>query len=112
MTHAFPTRRSSDIWASHGTPDLSKAWDAARAAGLDVESARPKLELPEISAALSQDSSDVRVARITQTPTFFVNGKRSAEPTSELQSLMRISYAVFCLTTQTQPDSQTGHATL
>src|SRR3546814_15538593 len=42
-------------WASHGTPDLSKAWDAARAAGLDVESARPKLELPEISAALSQD---------------------------------------------------------
>src|SRR3546814_4636186 len=75
MTHAFPTRRSSDIWASHGTPELSKACDAARAAGLDVESARPKLELPEISAALSQDSSDVRVARITQTPTFFVNGK-------------------------------------
>src|SRR3546814_9212738 len=27
--------------------------------------------------------------------------RRSAEHTSELQSLMRISYAVFCLTTQT-----------
>src|SRR3546814_5441225 len=26
------------------------------------------------------------------------NGARSEEPTSELQSLMRISYAVFCLT--------------
>src|SRR3546814_10143430 len=25
-------------------------------------------------------------------------GRRSAEPTSELQSLMRIQYAVFCLT--------------
>src|SRR3546814_3994484 len=33
-------------------------------------------------------------------------GRRSEEHTSELQSLMRISYAVFCLTTQneiTQP---------
>src|SRR3546814_4272209 len=29
--------------------------------------------------------------------TFLVNGKRSEEHTSELQSLMRISYAVFCL---------------
>src|SRR3546814_2808624 len=28
---------------------------------------------------------------------------RSEENTSELQSLMRISYAVFCLTTQTKP---------
>src|SRR3546814_2035687 len=28
---------------------------------------------------------------------------RSEEPTSELQSLMRISYAVFCLTTPNNP---------
>src|SRR3546814_13756603 len=41
-------------WASHGTPDLSKAWDAARAAGLDVESPRPTRDLPGISRALSQ----------------------------------------------------------
>src|SRR3546814_6787764 len=32
---------------------------------------------------------------------------RSAEHTSELQSLMRISYAVFCLKTTTQPNSKT-----
>src|SRR3546814_1511271 len=35
------------------------------------------------------------------TPTFLINGRkaegRSEEHTSELQSLMRISYAVFCL---------------
>src|SRR3546814_3318125 len=31
-----------------------------------------------------------------------VTGKRSEEHTSELQSLMRISYADFCLTTQKQ----------
>src|SRR3546814_1046670 len=31
---------------------------------------------------------------------------RSAEPTSELPSLMRIQYAVFCLKTKKQPTSQ------
>src|SRR3546814_5456663 len=30
-------------------------------------------------------------------PSVSVGSKRSEEPTSELQSLMRISYAVFCL---------------
>src|SRR3546814_6523099 len=33
--------------------------------------------------------------------------KRSEEHTSELQSLMRISYAVFCLQTKTQHHSRT-----
>src|SRR3546814_1044426 len=33
---------------------------------------------------------------------------RSEEHTSELQSLMRISYAVFCLKTQTRPNT-TSH---
>src|SRR3546814_3579823 len=32
--------------------------------------------------------------------------ERSEEHTSELQSLMRISYAVFCLTQKTRPSSQ------
>src|SRR3546814_4552527 len=31
---------------------------------------------------------------------------RSEEPTSELPSLMRISYAVFCLTKKTKPDTR------
>src|SRR3546814_3025619 len=34
-------------------------------------------------------------------------GRRSEEHTSELQSLMRISYAVFCLKTKTQHHKQT-----
>src|SRR3546814_3571759 len=33
---------------------------------------------------------------------------RSEEPPSELQSLMRITYAVFCLKTKTQPNN-TSH---
>src|SRR3546814_7220605 len=36
-----------------------------------------------------------------------LNMRRSEEHTSELQSLMRISYAVFCLKTKTQ--QQTTH---
>src|SRR3546814_7749007 len=34
------------------------------------------------------------------------NARRSEEHTSELQSLMRISYAVFCLTTQKRKTTQ------
>src|SRR3546814_9797813 len=36
---------------------------------------------------------------------------RSEEHTSELQSLMRISYAVFCLKKKTNNNSQTAHNT-
>src|SRR3546814_2256809 len=37
------------------------------------------------------------------------NDKRSEEHTSELQSLMRISYAVFCLKNTTQPTAHGSH---
>src|SRR3546814_17214433 len=50
-------------WASHGTPDLSTAWDVARAAGLAFESQRPTLELPEISESTRQYSSNTMVAQ-------------------------------------------------
>src|SRR3546814_971094 len=36
---------------------------------------------------------------------------RSEEHTSELQSLMRISYAVFCLKKKTQKNQQHAHTT-
>src|SRR3546814_10400563 len=38
---------------------------------------------------------------ITRVLTLATSGKRSEEHTSELQSLMRISYAVFCLKKKT-----------
>src|SRR3546814_1502714 len=38
------------------------------------------------------------------------DGKRSEEHTSELQSLMRISYAVFCLTKKTNNKLQEQNA--
>src|SRR3546814_9425336 len=51
----------------------------------------------------SDDMEDGIADRYTQKPRMFVarrdgfEGGRSEEHTSELQSLMRISYAVFCL---------------
>src|SRR3546814_4968745 len=56
------------------------------------------------SAATTAASSPVRSARLVRA------SSRSEEHTSELQSLMRISYAVFCLkkktTTKTKDNTQ------
>src|SRR3546814_5364591 len=43
---------------------------------------------------LSESNGDLRTSRCTPISVF---SQRSEEHTSELQSLMRISYAVFCL---------------
>src|SRR3546814_1003829 len=89
LTHSFPTRRSSDLQRRgldvfhHGQvveqpDDLERAGDA-----LERDMARRQ-------AGCQAGSSIIRpieVARLS----------RSEEHTSELQSLMRISYAVFCL---------------
>src|SRR3546814_9056352 len=39
-----------------------------------------------------------------------LKGRRSEEHTSELQSLMRISYAVFCLKTKNKQTTQSLHS--
>src|SRR3546814_6753875 len=98
MTHSFPTRRSSDLSNSFGT-----------GGGL-IKSTR---RLPLARGARGRLSGDALLA--AQAPprrTVPVDGlpavgprcraraevrTRSEEHTSELQSLMRISYAVFCL---------------
>src|SRR3546814_7167022 len=49
----------------------------------------------------SVNSSAKRPANSTPRAIFAEAGTRSEEHTSELQSLMRISYAVFCLTKKT-----------
>jgi len=62
-------------WAFHGRPDMSKAWQAARTAGLDENRARREMSLPGIDAILRQDMADVKAFNVRGTPTFFVNGK-------------------------------------
>ena len=62
-------------WAAHGNPNLGITWEAARAAGLDVEKARRDMLMPDITAILNQDMADVKNVGVQKTPTFFVNGK-------------------------------------
>src|SRR3546814_3183277 len=52
----------------------------------------------ELSVTLSAISHQIRqLEELLGVPLFHRTRKRSEEHTSELQSLMRISYAVFCL---------------
>jgi len=62
-------------WAIHGAPDLALAWDIAGAAGLDLARARADAASPAIDVVLKGDLADAQSAGVTQTPTFFVNGK-------------------------------------
>src|SRR3546814_6066507 len=56
-----------------------------------------------ISAALTAPASAQDYTNVTASGRVVsVNGGRSEEHTSELQSLMRISYAVFCLKKKTK----------
>ena len=59
----------------HSDPLVQKAWEAAEAAGLDVEKARAEMMAGDITEALKRDSQDAQAAGVRQTPTFFVNGK-------------------------------------
>src|SRR3546814_8419262 len=91
LTHSFPTRRSSDLRARvrcarrSSSPDCSswapRRWRSCRGSG------RGNTLSSSAGCRQAPDSSH----------------RRSEEHTSELQSLMRISYAVFCLKNKTNP---------
>src|SRR3546814_2389755 len=83
MTHSFPTRRCSDL----GRPAACRhaASMARRRRGPPVSGH------PASGPGHLPDRASRGDARAKQ---------RSEEHTSELQSLMRISYAVFCLKTK------------
>src|SRR3546814_6158474 len=83
MTHPFPTRRSSDLRevVEPGEQRIGQEVDAAEALEGDQEDQRDNAEA-EGDGNSGGENGD---------------GDRSEEHTSELQSLMRISYAVFCL---------------
>src|SRR3546814_8848128 len=94
MTHSFPTRRSSDLVNGEEARAAEPVGQAERHAGgghrcHGVEAGgreRNAFEGDDRQAAGSQTHR--RADRELD---------RSEEHTSELQSLMRISYAVFCL---------------
>jgi len=62
-------------WAGHDAPDIEKAWSIAGSAGLDLPKARTDAQSEPVTAVLAQDTADVEAVGLTQTPTFFINGK-------------------------------------
>src|SRR3546814_2107421 len=101
MTHSFPTRRSSDLPAAPPTAGSSgrtrrgrrlgsaSRRNAARRMGRAAgETHRTGVGVAKGNWMTDQVNDDFGVGRGLE---------RSEEHTSELQSLMRISYAVFCL---------------
>src|SRR3546814_9231520 len=59
---------------------------------IDIEAEKARLAKALAGAEKERDSLSGRLSN----PSFVEKAKRSDEHTSELQSLMRISYAVFC----------------
>src|SRR3546814_6139830 len=88
MTHSCPTRRSSDLAAVAAGEDDGLGAEQSR--GRDGRPAGHPLVRVRADADhyARRTSLDGLVGRLE---------RRSEEHTSELQSLMRISYAVFCL---------------
>src|SRR3546814_3091623 len=111
MTHSFPTRRSPDLrLPGQLHPAGAVARPAAAAAGRALEAGHGNVcEADHDFARLRRSSAHGRPAgevdpalrsrRHARAPESCgtSGAQRSEEHTSELQSLMRISYAVFCL---------------
>src|SRR3546814_5654226 len=90
MTPSFPTRRSSDLtMLPFGTMSPTKSLEIARAVYAKV---------PYLTNVFEQKFNQKLIGLITDNGyNLGTTFDRSDEHTSELQSLMRISYAVFCL---------------
>src|SRR3546814_4067049 len=102
LTHSFPPRRSSDLghgYQVHVGPMYSDARGTITLKTTDPHD-HPALRFNYLST--DQDRREwiesIRVART-------ILNQRSEEHTSELQSLMRNSYAVFCLKKKTNTQS-------
>src|SRR3546814_8066836 len=110
MQHSFPTRRSSVINVSviFATQSLADIQNSSIASAI-IESCAIRIFLPNPQATEPQirtiyQGFDLNRRQIEIVATaqpkrdyYYQSRLRSEEHTYELQSLMRISYAVFCL---------------
>src|SRR3546814_8616147 len=106
LTHSFPTRRSSDLRLAR-LQTVMAAWDdATEQFDQWREAEQKKGNKVDPDEAWQKFWNDYRIEK------GLGPAIRSEEHTSELQSLMRISYAVFCLTKKkySQNLSQPIHA--
>src|SRR3546814_4018745 len=102
-THSFPTRRSSDLIGEQIECAVRRSQPVEAGLRQPLQQQRAILGIAvhvgvELMTAI--EHRDRRVLR---------QGRRSEEHTSELQSLMRISYAVFCLKKKTTTYSTQKH---
>jgi len=65
--------------AWHDDPEVTRAWEAAEASGLDLARAREDMQSARIDDILEKDMQDVKTFGIRGTPTFFVNGRQLTE---------------------------------
>src|SRR3546814_4172244 len=117
--HPFPTRRSSDLrneGAPPGEPPGEPIGERIAVSGRVLDEAgRPQ---PHTLVEVWQANAAGRYVHTTDQhdapldPNFFGGGRcvtdaeRSAEHTSELQSLMRTSYVVFCSKTKRSKEEE------
>lgn len=71
---------SQPVWASHSSNAVARAWEFARAGGIDVERARSYVAAGSAEKLLEKDVADVKAVGVRATPTFFVNGKPLPNP--------------------------------
>src|SRR3546814_10283548 len=103
LTPSFPPRRSSDLPSRRreGPPRGRGERRDGEAASAEDRAGAAEAPAPAMGQPLSRKWT-VRILRLSTGLPSRVAGRnrqrlRSEEHTSELQSLMRISYAVFCL---------------
>src|SRR3546814_8162869 len=92
LTHSFPTRRSAGLEA-----DVCVLATALDAVDLGYRVVIASDAVTSSSAVGHRGAIDMLLARFDR------QVDRSEEHTSELQSLMRLSYAVFCLKKKKTP---------
>src|SRR3546814_1325616 len=107
MTHSFPNRRSSDLVqvaiANVADHVAAAGWPAALEACLYFGNVRRHVADRQTDVVQKDRLTTIQrrevLVNLPECTQFRVGlrNDRSEEHTSELQSLMRISYAVFCL---------------
>src|SRR3546814_4604962 len=105
--HSFPTRRSAEL-RDEGGDDWRGSWSmGAHVHGFAVSGGSPGVVRPDLRYRRRR-SRDACGCGSRWRGRRGGGGQRSEEHTSELQSLMRTSFAIFCLKKTTTKDVLCG----